>query len=418
MNCYHYLLIAISVILVLEVFYDNLSEKIECLPKRKKFKFLPEKGGGRFFLYIIYLFPLIITVISPVKEKFNIFDSIKEYMSFYATALTITFAVFTFSFKLDKELELKEKEQEDKKDYYRPLFLIENMEENPNLKQVKLLMKNDSLYLEDVQVYNNDNILVPTKKDSFQSNDIVKKDIKVPLYITGKTMAGEIILFAYLYGGRKCYKYLKFDKDPSFPNVQKDMKMDNINEVWGTYNSRVEENYNILDIHLFQNTRTLRRKIKENNFIMFKDSFFAKTINDFMKNIFNDLINYCKYREPNKSYNSIYDFLMKILKEIKENMDPKYKIKNTSNLYKRLEDLSKSYIPSCDILTKESIDANEFIIIILNIMESQMSKKTKYFCRDIINILNDAFKEVSVKNQLLEYSILRNLKNYIYILEK
>ena len=418
MNYNHYILIIVALILVFEASYDYLSKKFKSLPKREKFKFLPEKGGQRFFLYFIYLFPLIITVISPVKEKFNIFDSIKSNMSFYATALTITFTVFTFSFKLDKELELKEKEQEDKKDYYRPLFLIEKMENDANYKQVKLLMKNDSLYLEDIQVYNSENEIEKIDKLSLQSKDIVVKNITYPFYITGKTMIGEIILFAYLYGGEKLYKYLKYDKDPSIPNGIHKINLSEINEVWGTYNTRTKENNNILDILVFDNTIKLRREIKQKNFIIFKDSFSAETVNDFMKHIFNDLKNYCTGEHSSEYYNNVYNFLLEILDVIKDDMDLTCEINISSNPYNNLNLLAKKDSRSYKKLQNKFIDNNEFIKIILGIIASYENEPNKkIICSQVIDILVCAFKEIRVTDLMFDYFSLSKLKDDIYILK-
>lgn len=371
-------------------------------------------------LIMFLIIPLIIVIFPFVIEIFNL-STFRYYRAYYATVLTLFFAIFSFIYQQNKILKDQKKqneiEQEEENNYYRPLFLVENMEGTPKLKQVILLMKNDSLYLEDVQVYDNENELLTPQKESFQSKNIVKQNISYPFYITGRTMTGEIILFAYLYGGKKCYKYLKYDKDPSFPNKLNNIKLDEVNEVWGTYNSRTKENDTVLDILLFQNTKILRSKIKKSNFIMFEKSFLSKTVEDFMKNIFNDLKNYIDHNNSDEYYNNIYNLLLKILKRTKKEMNLEHNIKNSSNPYVKLEQLSLRYTPSYKKLEKDYIAANDFIVIILEIMEIQKDKNKENFCFDVIEILTYTFKEVKIEKPLTEYRILLDMKDDIYTLE-
>lgn len=382
-----------------------------------------EKYSLRFLIIPLIMFliiPLIIVIIPFIIEYFNC-TTLRYYRAYYATVLTLFFAIFSFIYQQNKILKDQKKqneiEQEEENNYYRPLFLVENMKGKTNLKQVKLLMKNDSLYLEDVQVYDNENELLTPQKKSFQSKNIVKQNISYPFYITGRTMTGEIILFAYLYGGKKCYKYLKYDKDPSFPDMLNNIKLDEVNEVWGTYNSRTKENDTVLDILLFQNTKILRSKIKKNNFIMFEKSFLAKTVEDFMKNIFNDLKNYIDHNNSDEYYNNVYNLLLKILKRTKEKMNLKHKIENSSELYIMLEKLLLRYMPSYKKLEKDYIAANDFIVIILEIMKTQENKNKENFCFYVIEILTYTFKEVNIEKPFEEYSILHNMKDDIYTLE-
>lgn len=375
-------------------------------------------------LIMFLIIPLIIVIFPFIIEHFS-WATLRYYRAYYATVLTLFFAIFSFIYQQNKILEDQKKqneiEQEEENNYYRPLFLVENMKGKTSLKQVKLLMKNDSLYLEDVQVYDNENELLTPQKKSFQSKNIVKQNISYPFYITGRTMTGEIILFAYLYGGKKCYKYLKYDKDPSFPDTKNNINLDEVNEVWGTYNSRTKENDTVLDILLFQNTKTLRSKIKKNNFIMFEESFLAKTVEDFMKHIFNDLKNYCADEHSSEYYNNVYNFLLKILKRTNEVMKLKYKNEFPTEIYNKLKFLPLRYIPSYKKLEDDTIDANDFINIILEIMleimESQEDINKQKFCSDVIEILINVFKEVNIDKIPTDYLILLDLKDDIYILE-
>lgn len=389
-----------------------MNEKIKRLYKdiiknREKYNL-----GFWLFLLLTGIFPFII-------EIFNL-STFRYYRAYYATVITLSFAIYSFIQQQKKaleekkkELELKEKELEDKNDYYRPLFLIENMEDGTNNKQVKLLMKNDSLYLEDVKVYNSENKIKKIDKITLQSKDTVVKNITYPFYITGKTMIGEIILFAYLYGGEKHYKYLKYDKDPTIPNGIQKINLSEINEVWGTYNTRTKENNNILDQLVFDNTFNLRREIKQKNFIMFKDSFSAETVNDFMKHIFDNLENFNRFEHSNQYYNNVYNFLLKILDTIKNSMDPTY-INISSPPYHNLYFLAGKDFSSHEKLQKRFINSNNFIEIILLIMKSYKNEQKKIIiCSQVISILAYAFKEINVNETILNNFILSELKNDI-----
>lgn len=292
MNCYHYILIVITlIILIMELCYflkekkdvsnDSSSKKNKEVQKNSMFS--PEKRGQRLFLYFIYLFPLIFSAIRPGESGFNIFDSIKSNMSFYATALTITFAVYSFletqkatekdrkerEEQQNKEREdrenqreqerreredqreqerrerenrdsiLKEKELEAERDHYRPIFVIEKDEINDN-NQIRLLMKNENLYLEHIVYYRYENgKYIKGREQHLKSNQILNGLPNSNFYITAKTLMGETILFYFFYPDKiKYYYYLNPNKNPVKPSYR---KSDNytgtdLNEIWGTYN--------------------------------------------------------------------------------------------------------------------------------------------------------------------------------------
>ena len=424
MNCYHYLLIAISVILVLEVFYDNLSEKIECLPKRKKFKFLPEKGGQRLFLYFIYLFPLIITAFSPVKDNFNIFHSIKEYMSFYATALTITFTVYSFletqkatekdrkeredqqnkerREKENKDFELREKELEANRDYYRPIFVIENNELD-NTKQVRLLMKDDNLYLEKIRFHDIKNKISPAIYA--KSQNIIKSNIEsTSFYITAETLKGETILFGYL-NGLKIYKYLKFNQNPEYPNLKSindDYSQEKVDEVWGTYNKTIDQHDNSLDHLLFFSTNFERnRNSLDLGSNSLKKVILTNTYTDFFKISFVAITDYImnetsKNKLPNKNRISmVLHTLFLELKNCKLVINPNIPLiplKNYNGLPSTISHEITNYNKKCNF------DFVEF----LNILEEctvlvKLNKINADYIDDIVTKLELAFHHIEVK---------------------
>ena len=308
---YNYIILVIIIlVLISDTIYDFL---------RKKLDFLPKKRGQRLFLYFIYLFPLIITAFSPVKDNFNIFHSIKEYMSFYATALTITFTVYSFletqkatekdrkeredqqnkerEDRENKDFELREKELEAKRDYYRPIFLIKDIENNSSEKQVTLLMKDNSLYLENVSVYSH-TIEAPKRYQYFKSGDIITKVSNSSFFITADTLIGETILFGYLDNGVKIYKYLKNNKYPMYPtsyDILNQYNQKRIDSVWSSYNTTVHDYDNNLDSVFFYSTTAIRDKLSRNIKASFNSSLHAKTTTEFFREAFREL----EYFEPN-----------------------------------------------------------------------------------------------------------------------
>jgi hypothetical protein len=355
MNYNHYILILIFLVIILDITYDYFFKKIKVLPERKK-KILPEKWGSRLFLYIIYLFPLITTVFSPVKKEFNIFDSIKEYMSFYATALTITFTIYSFiesqkeredeRNKIEKQreeeriereeqkererverenknFELREKELEDKKDYYRPIFVVETDQYDDSKKQVKLLMKDDSLYLERVRFYckqTNKNLF----NCQFKSGDIIGTCEGGSFYITANTLIGETILFGYLDDEIKIYKYLKDNGNPAKP-YKEDLipyyKKNEIDNVWGTYN-KITDEYDSLDSAFFYSTGEIRFFLSFSKGRSFSAGLKQKTATNFFRCIFLDM-NQMRYFYEDTNYIR-YKILREFIDVFNENIDYVY----------------------------------------------------------------------------------------------
>lgn len=410
MNCNHLFLIVFALILIIEASYDYLSEKTEKLPKREKFKFLPEKGGGRFFLYIIYLFPLIITVISPVKEKFNIFDSIKEYMSFYATALTITYTVYTFNKQQEKFLEekqkeikerkeaekknreLKEKELEDNKDYYRPYFLIE--ENIDQKKRIILLMKNKSLYLTKVNVitverYEVDKLSINVKnptddtllsevpllglvddihryetinnKHEIKSGWLITECYSSKFFITAETLKGETILFGYFSPTLKFYKYLKENQDPGFPSkFSKEIYDKNkINNVWGDFNTAINNTPDYLDRLFFEESQTIRECICKDFYNYFDASLKAKSYSDFLKNIFKDIKD--AYLSPfTIDINSLFNILKKYIDYIDMIRDDLLVNPQDEKEIKEIEQYFSDKISKSEYLEKSKIESSPY----------------------------------------------------------
>ena len=226
----------ILIFIIISIFLDYnyyFSNKLFNIPTDQK--------GIKIFLYIIYIFPVAIATLALYFiDKLETKEVFTPIVSFYATALTITFTVFSFykaqeknekdrnerekqqekerKERENKDFELREKELETKRDYYRPIFVIENKKNYPYKKQVKLLMKDDSLYLENVMVHYN-SIDRSSILKQFKSGEIINQKIDSSFYISAQTLIGETILFGYLDNGIKIYKYLKNNKDPQYPTI-------------------------------------------------------------------------------------------------------------------------------------------------------------------------------------------------------
>lgn len=377
MNCNHLFLIVFTLILIIEASYDYLSEKTKKLPKREKFKFLPEKGGQRFFLYFIYLFPLIITVISPVKNEFNISDSIKEYMSFYATALTITYTVYTFNKQQEKfleekqkENEIKEKELEAKRDYYRPVFVIET--DQHNNKSVKLLMKDKYLYLEKINYTTLESVSVVYKGEC-KHGEIINPQFENNFFMTAETLIGEIIFFGYI-DGKKIYKYLKTNRIP-YPTQQEVYTKDEYDKIWTSFNTFNTEGVLYLESLLFEYTFFLRLHLYNDNNRLLSNSLQTNTLKDFFNNIFKDFSGYLNNNNNNDiihKSNNIYTILDLFTKKLGNHTHSlRIDVNNRQAFKVHIHTANLSADSYSEIITdKDNILDNSYII---NIIMNQFS---------------------------------------------
>ena len=233
----------------------------------RKFKIYIEKKnlGFWFFLFIAVIIPFIIEYINCATLRY--------YRAYYATVLTLSFAIYSFIQQQKKaleekkkELELREKELEAEKDYYRPMFVVESMDNSK--KQVKLLMKSNDLYLEKTSVYAfNQTFIYKVRNQQFKSGDIISQDVGSTFFIIGETLKGELILFGYLLDGIKIYKYYKGKYSYDRTNfIYKAESLDYYNKFWGTYNITAKDEYEMgklnslfLDNVLFYSTYIIRK---------------------------------------------------------------------------------------------------------------------------------------------------------------
>ena len=152
---------------------------------------------------------------------------------------------------------LRKKEIENRKDNYRPTFVI-----NDN---IELLMRKEELYLENI-VYSTWNKDKSKNEENhigtLKSGDcIVKGTYENPIpdnfYITAETILGEKILFGFLFGEYKIYKYLNEYGNPLFPRGKnlENYSSYKIKENWTSYNalSNINSYEQILDESIREN---------------------------------------------------------------------------------------------------------------------------------------------------------------------
>lgn len=258
-----YLLILLILLIALFV-YDYKKDVTN-----KVIKFFGDKNIVKCSLYFIYIFPIAVSTIVVSISNIETKDVFSPIVSFYATALTITFTVYSFLKtqkateddrkeredqrekerneredqrekerieRENKNFELREKELEAQKDHYRPIFVIEK-----DTNQVRLLMKNENLYLEHIVFYTYDNgKYVKGAEYHLKSNQLLNEKLDGSFFITAKTLIGETILFYFDYPDKtKHYYYLKPDKNPIKPLYRTSdiYTTTGLNEIWGTYNN-------------------------------------------------------------------------------------------------------------------------------------------------------------------------------------
>lgn len=215
----------------------------------------------------------------------KVLNVISEYKSYYGTVLTMSFTIYSFNETQDRiedeRKKEKEKELENKKDEYRPRFIIDD-------KNIRLMMRKNDYYLEKVKCYY-------AGLDKFEIKDSVKAGEKIEcdstmvtaIFITGETQVGEVILFGYYKNGLKFYKYLKQGGNPLVPIDNYNEK--NVEENWGDYNTVIESENDSLHEIFFYDTILVREKIQFENISALKHTLKSKNATEFYKNIFVEL---------------------------------------------------------------------------------------------------------------------------------
>lgn len=378
------------------------------------------------FITLILMFPIIMKIIqhivfqgfiveqNPLKTAINI---VVQNFSFYATALSITFTVFVFNQtehqRLETERKLKEKETEQLKDKYRPTFVIE--EENESNK-IKLLMRDNNLYLEDITYYSDPNDLKNSLKiANLKSGEVLTSKNYDSFYITAKTQIGEYILFGYLNGDIKIHKYLKDNGNAIYPReCFKNYNQDEVDKNWGSYNIIEGVPHNLLDQVLFYNTIGIREKLVFNFSNTISDTLKSSTANNFFKSVFYDIL-----KEINTDLfkmNSIYGVMIYLLAEILRNIeyidiDEADQDFNYEYIAKQLEIIynngAKGFYLGVLHEKDDIISLLEYLRRIGNyyINDDSYSLENKNILRSSYTILNELFKCLDV-NEVLDNNII------------
>lgn len=437
---------------------------MEKLDKNKTSK----KSVGRTEVFIIFIncFPILIeygnyyfthgTAIfsfsSILPKLFSIF---KNYISFYATALTITFTVYSFTVqqrRIDeerekkeeernsnreqqekdreeelrrerrKELELRIKELEAKRDFYRPTFIVEQ-NYRTGYDEVKLLMRDENLYLENIRYYENDGGPRARIANLKSGSILVSKNKSAKsFYVTGETQIGEQILFGYLNGGIKIHKYLKSGESALTPGGGFNYyNQDKVEATWGTYNTdgRLDKG---LEQVFFYNTIGIRERLVFTYYQSVKSSLQADSATGFFRNIFRGINE--EYWNFSLNFDSVHRVVCYFLMEVQVNQTD-FKVDtqkiNFEYLHHKLKILNENVQEFSGIFTSDDFNLFEFIkkaletlSLIKNITsqtignehdEREMIEKYDNLLRIITQVFNNVMvsPESPLNNKLLIY---------------
>lgn len=316
------------------------------------------------FITLILMFPIIMKIIqhiifqgfnveqSPFKSVVNI---IVQNFSFYATALSITFTVFVFNQtehqRIETERKLKEKEREQLKDKYRPTFIVEENNESCN---IKLLMRDNDLYLENIKYYRYpDDLRNPLKISNLKSGEVLAPKDNNSFYITAKTQIGENILFGYLNNDIKIHKYLKDHGNAIYPREGfKNYNQDEVDKNWGNYNIVEGTYHNLLDQVSFYNTIGIREKLVFNFSNAISSTLESYTANKFFKSVFKDILE--EFNSDLFKINNIREVMKYLLDEIEAqidfiNIDQSNQKFNYTYINTQLEIINKNGLKKFDI---------------------------------------------------------------------
>ena len=359
------------------------------------------KGG-------IYYFEIGFTFL-PQKIAKSILKIIYSNLSFYATSLSIVFSVFSFIYEqqksdkkhLEAERKEKQKELENKRDKYRPTFVMRN--DKNGEEKIVLLMRNNDIYLEEIRYYFNMHEKTQYNYiENLKSGEIIGKKISNSFFITAKTQIGEYVIFGSLNGQVKIHKYLKEAGKPIIPllGVYSQRAAD---ENWGSYNTLGDVQNREIDSIFFDTTYDIREKMAFSYYQSIASSLETHSAEKFFQSIFEDLHG-----------SSDFEFLskIKVIKIILNNIQnanihfnlninqlpTDYLIK----IEKRLDTLDIEYI---DYFQNDSqkVDLDSFILHIdkqlSNLLEYDKDMETNKYLNGILELLLNVFRNVTVDSK-------------------
>lgn len=407
--------------------------------KQDDFKFTAWPVG--LFITFIFFFPIIVKMFryfayygliipsEPWKLALNV---VVENFSFYSTALTISFTVFVFvsnernryrddrkerEEERERNVKEKEKELEQYKDHYRPSFVVDAT------KGIILIMREDTLYIENVKYYDSsDNTKNCISKVSLKSGDVVSKKIPRSFYITATTIIGEEILFGYLNGGIKIYKYLKSNGNALYPGIGNYSDIA-ASENWGDYNnisvptdSMLSEIFffNTYEIreNVFLNTNKVKSIVESRNFNKLLHSLFrffsyeieANTVElSSVYAVLQDVLDILKYNTD--CFDEIKKFDFNIEYILNKESYIVYNLPRAIGYFDSLDDINTFFM-------MDFIDCMRRNLSVLRDEKNIDDSTEKFVLRDIIAILLEVFDNTNIPS--LGNILLINLKAEIF----
>lgn len=401
------------------------------------------------FVLFIFLFPIIIEVfsfllnngINSINLDFlelmkSLFSTIKTYITFYGTALSITFTVYSFikeqkkydDDRKEEELkrqeeqqkanELKEKELEAKRDYFRPTFIIEK-DRVYGHEYIKVLMRNENLYLEQVKYYSSSTNLNCIYKQAVKSGEVIARKNVESFYITAKTQIGETILFGYLNNGVKIYKYLKNGAKAIIPMFGRTpYNQEIVDNIWGVYNDDIEYSDRSLDQILFYDTVGIREKIVFNYNNSISKTLASKTLEEFFKSVFHEIVG--EFNLSHFTSTSVYESLRLILLDLKDSVDfmkVSKEVKNRDDyLFKQLKSISYHKEDWQALLKSNELDIDLFLTLVIGSLHygrfelGEEERFTNY--KAILRLLMTVFDYINI-NSSVDYKVY-DYKSIIY----
>ena len=407
------------------------------------------------FVLFIFSFPIIIEVSSFLLNNGinsinwdllelmkSLFSTIKTYITFYGTALSITFTVYSFikeqkkydNDRKEEELkrqeeqqkanELKEKELEAKRDYFRPTFIIEKDKDDRH-EYIKVLMRNENLYLEQVKYYSSSTNLNCTYKQAVKSGETIARKSVESFYITAKTQIGETILFGYLNNGVKIYKYLKNGGEAHIPMFgRKPYNQEIVDNIWGVYNDDIGYSDTSLDQILFFDTVRIRHELVFNYNNSIYKTLASKTLEEFLKWVFIEID--IELFLSHFTSTSVHDSIGLILQDLEDSVNllkVSEEIKDSDYyLFEYLERISYRKEEWKELFESNVLNIGSFLTLAIETLDyghfqlDEEERCTNY--RALLSILQIVFRyidiDTSIDNKIYYYkSIIYNNLEFI-----
>lgn len=313
--------------------------------------------GSIFPIFVSFLISLSSNNLPPFSYVYftKCLLIVKENIGYYGTIFGLYFAVKKYyedKNQRDKELIeiqkqsnlLREKEIENRKDNYRPTFVIYS-------NKIELLMRKDELFLENIKYYpcksgnyDKEGEFIGVKKSRECIIEGTEEDpIPDNFYISADTILGEKILFGFLYDKYKVYKYLNDWGNPILPNGfnVKDYSLEVINQNWGSYNSvsnnyvdkKQELLYTNIEKLFFYDSMKIRSRIFLNSNLLTSRIMTSKNHQQLYRSIFFEFksAELCFYKF---NYNCVIEVIIEVYNQVCDKLDSFIIVNNSITLHK------------------------------------------------------------------------------------